>query len=141
MKFLLDTCVLSELQKKIPNENAIAWLQSQDETSFYMSVITIGEIEKGIAKLPDDSPKKAKLADWLALELIPRFSGRLLDLGMTEVRVWGQMLGASERNGIIIPAIDALIGATAIAKECTLVTRKTEDFKHIGCNVLNIWGD
>ena len=69
MKYLLDTCVLSELKKKQPQTSVVSWLTAQDENSLYLSVITICEIEKGIAKLPAGSEKKETLGKWLENEL------------------------------------------------------------------------
>jgi predicted nucleic acid-binding protein len=126
-------------KKKEPEPLVVAWLNDHNENSLYLSVITIGEIEKGIAKLSDASEKKEILGNWLANELLTRFSERILAIETNVVRCWGNILGENERNGIIVPAIDALIGATAIVNECILVTRNDKDFEYVQCKVLNIW--
>ena len=73
MNYLLDTCVISELVKTKPNPHVSKWVRSQDEESLFLSVITIGEIQKGISKLPDGRKKKQQLQDWLSKELQVRF--------------------------------------------------------------------
>ena len=80
MNYLLDTCVISELIKPKPDLQAAKWVRSQDEESLFLSVITIGEIQKGISKLPDGRKKKQKLQSWLNNELQARFKGRILEI-------------------------------------------------------------
>ena len=77
MKYLLDTCVVSELTKKTPEKSIITWIKTKDETDFYLSVLTLGELQKGIIKL-DDSKKKQSLIDWLESDLPSRFEKRIL---------------------------------------------------------------
>src|SRR3989304_7013856 len=110
MNYVLDTNVISELVAKRPNANLLDWVQSVDEERLYLSVITIGEIKKGIEKLPA-SPRKDELNAWLVNDLLQRFEHRL---GMVDVDVmlaWGEMTARLERNGPIMPAIDSLIAA------------------------------
>ena len=136
MKYLLDTCVISELVAKKPNPKAINWIDSIDPHSAYLSVITIGEIRKGIEKLPD-SKRKTTLHSWLIEEMLARFSGRILPIDTEVVLMWGQLIGSLESDGKKMAAIDSLIAATALYNHCSLVTRNETDFKHTGIAIIN----
>ncbi len=138
MKYLLDTCVISELVAKKPNPKVINWIDSIDPDSAYLSVITIGEIRKGIEKLPD-SRRKTTLHSWLIEELLARFSGRILPIDTEVVLMWGQLIGSLESDGKKMAAIDSLIAATALHNHCSLVTRNETDFKHTGIAIINPW--
>jgi toxin FitB len=138
MKYLLDTCVISELVAKKPNPRVIDWIDSIDPESAYMSVITIGEIRKGIEKLPD-SERKATLHAWLSEELEARFRGRILPINIEVVLTWGQLTGSLESKGKKMAAIDSLIAATALHSHCLLVTRNEADFRYAGITILNPW--
>ena len=138
MKYLLDTCVISELVAKKTNPKVINWIDSIDPDSAYLSVITIGEIRKGIEKLPDSS-RKTTLHSWLIEELLARFSGRILPIDTEVVLMWGQLIGSLESDGKKMAAIDSLIAATALYNHCSLVTRNETDFKHTGIAIINPW--
>ena len=137
MNHLLDTCVISEYQNKAPNEAVLSWIESQAEESLYLSILTIGEIEKGIAKLPN-SKKKNELLKWLQ-SLIYRFDKRILPIDLEIIRCWGNLVGTLETKGRILPIMDSLIAATAIDKNLTIVTRNVRDFADTGVKILNIW--
>lgn len=138
MKYLLDTNVVSELIKKQPNPNVVQWVDAQDATRMYLSVITLGEIRKGVEKLPP-SPRKEKIFTWLSSELLLRFDGRILPLTTEAMLRWGERTGQLEMQGTILSAIDSLIAAIALHAQCTLVTRNTDDFRGIGIPLLNPW--
>ena len=138
MKYLLDTCVISELVKKEPNQNVVDWIKSVDEDFLYLSVLTIGEIQKGISKLANSS-RKLKLENWLYNDLRKRFHNRILEIDEDTVIEWGKISGNSERKGRKIPVIDALISATSIINGCILVSRNEADFKNTGCDIFNPW--
>ena len=140
MNFLIDTCVISELIKKEPNKNLIKWINNVDESNFFVSVLTIGEIKKGISKLPDIS-KKQMLNNWLYHDLLQRFNGKILLVNMEIAFVWGEICGLNEASGFKLPSVDALIAATAICNKMTLVTRNTKDFVKVDCLVFNPWDD
>ena len=137
MNFLLDTCVISELIKPAPNKNAVQWISGIEENRYYLSILTLGEIEKGITKLPDSFRKK-QLSDWLENHLVVRFEKRILDISLSISREWGRMLGEVEKIGKPIPAVDGLIAAASVHK-LTLVTRNISDFEDTKVNILNIW--
>jgi tRNA(fMet)-specific endonuclease VapC len=138
VKYLLDTCVISELVAKKPNPKVVSWIDSIDPDSAYLSVITIGEIRKGIEKLPD-SRRKTTLHSWLIEELMARFSGKILPIDTEVVLMWGQLIGSLESDGKKMAAIDSLIAATALYNHCSLVTRNETDFKHTGIGIINPW--
>ncbi len=137
-RFLLDTCVISELIKPSPSSNVVRWVDDQDEEGLYISVITVGEIEKGISKLPEGK-KKVQLQAWLYSELTDRFNDRILDVSLDVAHTWGRIFGEAEKNGRSLPVIDALIAATAITKGLTVVTRNTDDMKESGVALLDPW--
>ena len=138
MKYLLDTCVISELVAKKPNPKVIDWIDSIDPDSTYLSVITIGEICKGIEKLAD-SRRKATLQTWLSEELLARFSGRILSINLEVVLTWGQLTGSLGSKGKKMAAIDSLIAATALHNHCSLITRNETDFINAGIAIVNPW--
>ncbi len=137
MKNLLDTCIIAEYQKPLPDAKVIFWLSSQIEESLFLSVLTIGEIEKGIARLPA-SKRKNNLEAFLE-NLITRFDRRILDLDIPILRRWGRLSGILEKKGRILPIIDSFLAATAIEYDLTIITRNTNDFTGTGARVLNIW--
>jgi len=138
MSYLIDTCCISELVKKKPNPNVLKWFADQDELSMYLSVITFGELRKGIEKL-SDSKKKKELNQWVKEDLNHRFKNRVLNINMEEVNRWGKILATAEKNGKPLPAIDSLIAATAQVHDLTVVTRNTQDMEGSGVEVINPW--
>lgn len=138
MNFLLDTCVISELVAKQPNLNVIQWIDSIDEERLHLSVITIGEIRKGIVKLPNLSRKQV-LENWLFDDLLVRFAGRIALIDTQVMLQWGQITGVLEKKGKRMPAIDSLIAAIAITGNFTLITRNEDDFRMIEIPLLNPW--
>ena len=138
MKYLLDTCVISELVKAKPNKKVVSWVTSNDEASFYLSSLTFGELYKGASKLPD-SKRKKKLFLWIEQDLKERFANRILDIDLLVARTWGELQGASESSGNPMPAIDGLIAATGLAHDLTVVTRNITDMQQSGASLLNPW--
>lgn len=139
MKYLLDTNVISELVAKQPNPRVVQWVDTLDPNSVYLSVITIGELRKGIEKLPD-SKRKDTLQRWLNDDLLVRFSGRILVLDIPVMLAWGELIGQLERAGQPLPALDSLIAALVLHHHCTLATRNTDDFRATGIQLINPWG-
>lgn len=137
MNYLLDTCVLSEYKKPEPAAEVIAWLDGQFDDSLYMSVLTIGELDKGIFRMPP-SKRKTNLAAFVETLLV-RFDRRILDLDTAILRRWGIMMGSLESKGRPMPVIDSLIAATALERDLTIVTRNEEDFTPTGVKLLNLW--
>jgi len=137
VNYLLDTCVLSEYNKPQPAAEVLAWLDAQTDDSLYMSVLTIGELDKGIFKMPP-SKRKTNLAAFVET-LLARFDRRILDLDTSILRRWGKMIGSLETQGRPMPAIDSLMAATALERDLTLVTRNEADFTNTGVKILNPW--
>jgi toxin FitB len=138
MKYLLDTCVISELVSKKPNSKVVEFVDSLDDDDVYLSVITIGEITKGIEKLPK-SRRKQELHTWLKEDLLARFSGKIISIDNDVITEWGLLTGRLELAGSPMPAIDSLIAATALTYSFALVTRNVSDFDDAGVEMVNPW--
>lgn len=139
MSWLLDTCVLSEYIKKAPAPKVIGWLDEQDEASLYISVISLGEIEKGIIKLRTGDPARAqKLALWLG-KIEQRFAGRILTLDAAVLSAWAQFSAQAELAGRPLPVMDGLLMATAQCRGLTVVTRNVQDVEPFP-RIFNPWG-
>jgi toxin FitB len=138
MKYLLDTCVVSELIAKQPNQRVLDWLNTQPNQDLYLSAITIGELVKGIDKLPD-SKRKSSLQDWFNDDLLVRFAARILPLDLDAMVLWGKLISRLERQGRILPLMDSLIAAIALQGTFTLVTRNEKDFAGTGLTIFNPW--
>lgn len=138
MSWLLDTCVVSELVRPRPKASVVRWMRERDESELYLSVVTIGELEKGIAKLPD-SPKRLVLEQWVRRDLPERFRARLLSIDAGVASRWGAIAGASEARGQPLPVVDALIAATALVHGLVVVTRNTEDLERCGARCFDPW--
>jgi predicted nucleic acid-binding protein len=137
LSYLIDTNVLSEIRRKSPDANVVQWINSRPATSLFLSVLTLGELRKGIDSLAD-SKRRLKLLDWLETELPLFFAGRILSIDEGVADRWGQLMASAGRP---IPAIDSLLGATAAYHGLTMVTRNSKDFKNLGLEVLNPWKD
>ena len=140
MNYILDTNVISELVAKQPNQRVVEWIDRLDPNHVFLSVITIGELRKGIEKLPE-SPRKEALRDWLTTDLLSRFSGRILPLDIDVMLTWGALTGQLERIGRPLPAIDSLIAALALHHASVLATRNEHDFKDTGIPLFNPWSE
>ncbi len=138
MTYLLDTCVLSELIKKDPNPKVINWVASINENNIYISVLTIGEIHKGVEKIPDGK-RRSKLHKWVTYELQGRFQNRILNFDLQVATLWGQLQAHSELKGTPMPAIDGQIAATGVFHNLTVVTRNTSDMAVSDVSLCNPW--
>ncbi len=138
MNYLLDTNVISELVTKQPSQKVVDWIDAIDDERIYLSAITIGELKKGIEKLPA-SQRKELLRDWLHQELLTRFGGRILAIDTAVMLTWGQFTAMLEQRGRKLPAMDSLIAALALQSGFTLVTRNEADFSDTGVTLLNPW--
>jgi predicted nucleic acid-binding protein len=137
VSYLIDTNVLSELRRKTPDANVVKWINSRPATSLYLSVLTLGELRKGIDSLAD-AKRRLKLVDWLETELPLFFAGRILSIDQGVADHWGRLLAVAGRP---LPAIDSLLGATAAHHGLTMVTRNSKDFDNLGLEVFNPWND
>ena len=138
MKYLLDTCVISELVAKEVNPKVVEFVDSLDSDDVYLSVITMGEIAKGIEKLPK-SKRKQELHIWLTEDLLVRFDEKIVPLDTNVLLEWGFLAARLESKGKILPAMDSLIAATVLTHKFALVTRNVEDFNSANIEIINPW--
>lgn len=132
MTYLLDTCVLSKLRKikKYPDPALVNWFVTHQEVDFFLSVLTVGELEHGINKISNLRDRRI-IEDWYMGEVLPRFKERILNIDLRVASHWGILYGAYQKKGITIPTIDGLIAATAIVHDLILVTDNIKDFSSI----------
>ncbi|MDO9081292.1 MAG: type II toxin-antitoxin system VapC family toxin [Desulfuromonadales bacterium] len=135
---LVPPCLISELVKKEPNPAVVSWLDEEDEQKLFLSVLNLGELQKGISKLPDGT-KKEELQAWVALDLVERFAGRILDIDLETALCWGRLQGEAEQAGEKLPVMDSLIAATAAAHGLVVVTRNVRDMERCQARVFNPW--
>lgn len=138
MSWLLDTCVICEPTRKQPSARVLAWLDDQAEETLYLSVLSLGEIRKGIARLPAGA-KRRRLERWLENDLAERFAGRILGIDAEMADLWGRLQAQAENRGNPLPTLDSLLAATALARGLTVVTRNTSDFEATGAELINPW--
>jgi toxin FitB len=136
--FLLDTNVISELVKSKPEPNVIRWIDGTDESLLCLSVLSLGEIRKGIASLPNAS-RRVSLEAWLDHDLVLRFAGRILDFDQPVANRWARMAAKAIAAKSPLPVIDGLLAATAMEHNLTLVTRNTKDVAVADIAVFNPW--
>ncbi len=137
MSYLIDTNVLSELRRREPDPGVVAWFEERPATTLYLSVLTLGELRKGVEALPKGK-RKLKLTDWLDIALPEFFAGRIFSIDAEVANRWGRLLAAAKKP---LPAIDSLLGATALTHNLRLVTRNVSDFRHPGLELINPWTD
>jgi toxin FitB len=138
MNYLLDICVLSEFTRRNPEEKVVRWVDSIDEEQLFLSAITIGEIQRGIERLPE-SHRKTELLVWLNTGLIERFGQRILPLETQTMFLWGSLAARLENAGQPMAVMDSLIAATALQNNLIIVTRNTPDFLTCGAQLVNPW--
>jgi len=134
VSYLVDTNVFSEPAKKKPDAKVIAWLRV-NESRLYVSAVTIGEMRRGIERLPSGR-RKTQLRAWL-VALSDCMKGRVLSFNTSTAHVWGQLKAKWDAAGIVVPSLDSLIAATAQRHQLTIVTRNTADFAKTGMKLLN----
>jgi predicted nucleic acid-binding protein len=134
--FLLDTNCISEIVRLKPEPRVMAWIQAAEETLLYLSVLTLGEIRKGVAALPQGI-RRSRLETWLEAELLARFSGRILSIDAAIADRWSLLAANAKRKGKPLSAIDGLLAATAIHHNLTIVSRNVGDFAE--APVVNPW--
>ena len=137
MNYLLDTCLLSEFMKRNEDRGVVAWFEAQDDETLYISVLAIGEIRTGIAKL-GTTKRSAELRSWLD-SVVVRFDRRILPFDVATANRWGDLKADLETKGQPIPVIDSLMAATALEHDLTIVTRNEADFSATGVTVTNPW--
>ena len=136
MSYLLDTNVISELVRPRPAQSVLAWFKNIPSEALHISVLTLGEIRKGIENMPDGA-RREKLRLWLEHELADWFGSRILPVDIPVADRWGRLVAQIGRP---VPSIDSLLAATALHHELRLVTRNQKDFDYPGLEVVNPWG-
>ena len=138
--FLLDTNVISEFVRpdNKPDSRVKQWLEAADPNSLYASVLTFGEIRKGIERL-QPGKRRSLLEAWFAKDLHEWFGNRLLDVNEAIATRWGILAVVAQRKGTPLAIIDGLLSATALEHGLTVVTRDDADFIATGVPVLNPW--
>jgi len=136
--FLLDTNSVSELVRVKPEPAVVSWFEAADEHLLYLSVLTLGEIRKGLAALAPGK-KRMQLETWLEGDLRARFAGRILAVDDAVADRWGQLAARAKAQGVALPVIDGLLAATALEHNLTVVSRNADDFAATTVAVVNPW--
>lgn len=136
--FLLDTNCISELVRAKPEPQVVQWLDECDERLLYLSVLTIGEIRKGIAALLAGK-QRTRLESWLELELKTRFNDRILSIDEEVAERWGVIAAQAKASGRPLAVIDGLLAATALHYNLVIVTRNTADFAETNVSLVCPW--
>ncbi len=135
--FLLDTCVFSEFSKKVPDSRVVSWAARVSDSDIYLSSLVLGELLRGIIRMPEGS-RKSELRHWVE-SLFVTHHQRLVTVDVTVVRTWAEITAQAESEGKTPAAIDSLIAASAAAHNLVLVTRNGNDFAALGVELLNPW--
>src|SRR6266404_1393219 len=134
--FLLDTNCISEVVRLKPDPRVMAWIEAAEEDLPYLSVLTLGEIRKGLAALPQGQ-RRSRLETWVEVELRARFSGRILSIDADVAHRWGLLAAGAKIKGRSLSAIDGLLAATALRHNLTIVSRNVGDFTNTHVPVVN----
>ena len=135
MSYLLDTNVVSEIARARPNATVMGWFESVSDAELHLSVLSVGEIRRGIEKL-SPGKRRTELSGWLEQRLPEWFGPRLLPIDQVVADRWGRLIAAALRP---LPAVDSLLAATALVHGLAVVTRNVGDFTLPGLRVINPW--
>ena len=136
--FLLDTNCISEVVRVKPEPRVMEWIEAAEETLLYLSVLTLGEIRKGLAGLPQGK-RRTQLETWLEVELGARFAGRILSIDQSIADRWGLLAASAKAKGKTLSTIVGLLAATAVQHNLTIVSRNVSDFSNTPVPVVNPW--
>jgi predicted nucleic acid-binding protein len=136
--YLVDTNVPSELTRETPDARVASFLRNAGKESVFLSVMTIGEICKGIDMLPV-SQKRNTLQSWLDVDVRSWFAGRILPVTESIAELWGHLAATAKLQGLTLPVVDGVIAATGLEHSLPLVTRNVNDFAGLGVVVVNPW--
>jgi len=138
VSFLVDTNVVSEPTKPLPNARAVDWHRAQPGETMYISVLTLGELRRGVLLLAEGARRRT-LERWLENEIVPYFDGRTFDVDSQIMTTWAEMQNRCRRQGRMLSTMDSLLAATALTHGLTVATRNTADFLATGVRVVNPW--
>jgi len=136
--FLLDTSCISELVRPKPEPRVLEWMEAADERLLHLSVLTLGEIRRGVAGLVQGK-RRTHLETWLEIDLQSRFAGRIVPVDAAVADRWGLIAAGTARRGKALSVVDGLLAATALHHNLTIVSRNTRDFTDTQVQVLNPW--
>lgn len=136
--YLVDTNIPSELTRQQPDVRVTDFIRKAGKENLFLSVMTIGEICKGIDLLPV-SHKRVALQGWLDIEVRAWFAGRILPVTEAIAERWGHLAAAARKQGVALAVVDGVIAATALEHSLTLVTRNTKDYAGLGLSLLSPW--
>jgi toxin FitB len=139
VKFLLDTCLLSELIKAAPEPAVVKWLEQREDETLFVSAVTFAELQRGVERLAE-SRRRAELTTWLT-QLEVTFSNRVLPFTLATARYWATMCAQAEAAGQSMAAFDSIIAASALEHGLALVTRNVRDFSQAPILLVNPWTD
>ena len=137
MGFLLDTCLLSEVWKPAPNAGVLEWLGGSEEDELFLSVLSLGELKRGIEELAEGRKKQRLARDYTSLR--SRFSSRVLPVTDIIAERWGDLAAHARRVGRRLHVVDGLLSATALVRGLTVVTRNSDDFELTSVPLVNPW--
>lgn len=138
MNYLLDTCVLVEFARRNPDPKVIRWMNSIENEQLYISVISLGEIQRAIERMPE-SERKEELLNWVYHGLIERLKDRILSLDTITLTLWGSLTTWKEDVGKPMGTLESLIAASALRHNLTLVTRYEQEYHRSGVALINPW--
>ena len=136
--YLLDTNFIAELVRPKPEPRVIRWMEAADEAMLHLSVLTLGEVRKGVAALPQGK-RRTGLEAWLEVDLRVRFQGRILPIDAATADRWGFIAIQAKRHGKALAVIDGLLAATALYHDLTIVSRNSSDFQFTQVRIVNPW--
>lgn len=142
MRYLVDTCVLSELRRKRPAPSVVAWMKRHfANNDFFVSSITIAEIERGIHRLERGDPKRDLLISWLENEILEQFGDSIISFDLAVAKKWGEIMADADAAGRTRPPLDAQIVATALVHNLVIVTRNVADMNFANVKIANPFSD
>lgn len=138
MNYLLDTNVISEWVKPLPNVGVMSWLSQTDEDQIFISVCTLAELRFGVARMPQGK-RRRQLDGWLSNDVLLRFENRIVMIDVAVADAWGILNARGRAIGRSIDVMDGLIAATAAVHQMTVITRDTSAFEAVGTPLFNPW--
>ena len=142
MRYLVDTCVLSELRKKKPSPSVVSWMKRHfANNEFFVSSITIAEIERGIHRLKHGDPRRDLLISWLENEILGQYDDSIIPFDLAVAKKWGEIMAEADAVGHTRPPLDAQIVATALVHNLVIVTRNVADMDFANVKIVNPFND